>query len=61
MTWENYGKFDLNKKTWQIDHIIPQSLLLYDNLEHLNFIKCWALENLQPLETCANIKKSNKT
>jgi hypothetical protein len=25
-----------------------------------NFKKCWALDNLQPLEAIANIKKSNR-
>jgi hypothetical protein len=60
MNWDNYGKFDKNKKTWQIDHIIPQSKLPFDFLDHKNFLKLWALENLQPLETIANIKKGNK-
>lgn len=60
MSWDNYGKYDSNNKTWQIDHIIPQSKLPYDSMEHPNFKKCWALENLQPLETVLNIKKSNK-
>lgn len=54
MTWDNYGDY------WHIDHIYPQSLLPYDTLEHPNFIKCWALDNLQPLEAIENIKKSNK-
>ena len=60
MSWENHGKSDLNKRTWQIDHIVPQSLLLYDSLDHPNFQKCWALENLRPLETQENMKKGNK-
>jgi len=54
MTWENYGEY------WNIDHIYPQSRLPYDSLEHPNFLKCWSLENLQPLEKIENIKKSNK-
>jgi len=53
MTWDNYGDY------WHIDHIYPQSLLPYDNLEHPNFQKCWALDNLQPLEASENIRKSN--
>ena len=53
MTWKNYGE-------WHIDHIIPQSKLLYDSLDHPNFRKCWALENLCPLEAKENIKKGNK-
>lgn len=54
MTWDNYGTY------WNIDHIYPQSLLPYDSLEHPNFQRCWALDNLQPLEAIENIKKGNK-
>jgi hypothetical protein len=58
MNWGNYGQYKAG--TWQIDHIFPQSKLPYDSFEHPNFLKCWALENLRPLETIANIKKGNK-
>jgi hypothetical protein len=54
MSWTNYGTY------WHVDHIIPQSLLPYTSMEDDNFKKCWALENLQPLEAIENIKKSNK-
>jgi len=54
MTWDNYGDY------WDIDHIYPHSKLPYDSLTHPNFQKCWALDNLQPLEKIENIKKSNK-
>jgi len=60
MNWQNYGKYDSKKRTWHIDHIIPQSLLPYDSMEHPNFQKCWALSNLRPLEAMANMKKGNK-
>lgn len=60
MSWENHGVYNEKQKTWQIDHIIPQSKLLYDSMEHPNFQKCWSLENLQPLETIKNIKKRDK-
>ena len=53
MTLDNYGE-------WHIDHIIPQSKLLYDSMDHPNFQKCWALENLQPLWAIDNIRKSDK-
>lgn len=53
MTLDNYGE-------WHIDHIIPQSKLLYDSMNHPNFQKCWALENLQPLWAKENILKGNK-
>lgn len=54
MTWENYGTY------WEVDHIYPQSLLPYDSFDHPNFHKCWALDNLQPLEKSVNRAKSNK-
>ena len=54
MSWGNYGSY------WHIDHIIPQSLLPYTSMEDENFQKCWALDNLQPLEARANLKKGNK-
>ena len=52
--WENYGSY------WHLDHIIPQSSFNYDSMESEEFRKCWALNNLQPLERIENIKKSNK-
>src|SRR5580698_8373180 len=56
MTWENHGPYnaetwndnDQSTWTWQIDHIIPQSLLPYTSMEDDNFKKCWALSNLRP-------------
>jgi len=54
MNWDNYGTY------WHLDHIYPQSLLPYDNLAHPNFQKCWALDNLQPLEAIENLKKGNR-
>jgi len=60
MNWNNHGKFSPIKRTWQIDHIIPQSKLPYFNMTDDNFQKCWALSNLRPLESFINLKKSNK-
>lgn len=61
MSWKNHGNYKLRgKRVWHIDHIIPQSVLPYDSMEHPNFQKAWALENLRPLEAVENIKKSNK-
>ena len=53
MTWENYGK-------WHIDHIIPKSKFNFVTPEDLDFKKCWALKNLQPLEAKQNMSKGNK-
>lgn len=60
MNWENYGVCVDDKKTWHIDHIYPHSLLPYSSMDDENFKKCWALENLRPLEAKANIAKGNK-
>lgn len=62
MNWNNYGKYsaktwddnDRNTWTWQIDHIIPQSDLPYISMEDENFKKCWALNNLRPLNAKQN-------
>ena len=54
MNWQNYGNY------WHIDHIRPQSLFRYGCPEDSEFKKCWALENLQPLEKTANLIKGNR-
>jgi hypothetical protein len=62
MNWDNTGVYskkiwnddDEATWTWQIDHIIPQSLLPYSSMEDENFKKCWALENLRPLSAKQN-------
>lgn len=54
MSWDNYGQ-------WHIDHIIPQSVLPFENYQDKNFILCWSKKNLQPLWAADNIRKSNKT
>lgn len=63
MTWYNRGVYDLetwddndpSTFRWHVDHIIPQSDLPYDNLQHPNFKKCWALSNLRPLSGKQNV------
>jgi len=54
MSWDNYGSY------WHVDHVYPQSLLPYDSYDHPNFLRCWALDNLQPLEAGENMSKGNK-
>lgn len=49
MIWDNYGIY------WHIDHIIPQSCLPYTSMSEENFKKCWALENLRPLNAKQNM------
>jgi len=53
MSWENYGEF-------HIDHIIPISSFNIQEIGDNEFMRCWALENLQPMWGDENIKKSNK-
>jgi len=68
MTWDNYGKYkkeewddeDSSTWTWQIDHIIPQSNLVYTSMDDENFKKCWSLENLRPYSSKQNLIKSNR-
>jgi DNA-directed RNA polymerase subunit RPC12/RpoP len=62
MTWQNYGRYDAkiwkdsDQSTWMwnLDHIIPQSDLLYSSMEDDNFKKCWALDNLRPYSAKQN-------
>lgn len=53
MNWDNYGE-------WHIDHRIPKSVFNYSSPEHIDFKRCWALDNLQPLWAYDNICKSNE-
>jgi hypothetical protein len=52
LTWDNYGE-------WHVDHIIPISSFNIREMGDEEFIKCWSLENLQPLWGEENIRKSN--
>jgi hypothetical protein len=70
MTPYNQGRYDTKTRkeddkstwTWQLDHIIPQSDLPYDSMEHPNFKKAWALSNLRPLDSKQNVMDGvNKT
>jgi hypothetical protein len=62
MNWNNWGIYkasewdDNNQLTWkwQIDHIIPQSDLLYTDMADKNFKQCWSLENLRPFSAKQN-------
>ena len=53
MTWENYGK-------WHVDHIIPKSHFKYRSTDDPEFKKCWALDNLQPLDGIENMRKGDR-
>lgn len=58
MNWNNWSKYnplthDTNP-TWNIDHIIPHASFKYESMEDPEFIKCWALSNLRPLDSRIN-------
>lgn len=54
MTWENYGS------EWHIDHIIPVAAFNFENVTDVDFKKCWALKNLQPLWKSENLIKNQR-
>lgn len=61
MNWDNWGMYRIKgDKKWQIDHIIPQSKLPFDSLDHPNFLKSWDLSNLRPLEALTNISTKSR-
>jgi hypothetical protein len=53
MTWENYGEF-------HVDHKLPISSFDIKEIGDEEFIRCWCLDNLQPMWGEENIRKSNK-
>ena len=53
MTWENYGE-------WHVDHRMPISSFNFESVDDDSFIKCWSLENLQPMWGNENIIKGSK-
>ena len=55
MSWDNYGR-----NGWNIDHIIPVSVFNFSSPNDIDFKRCWALSNLQPMWARENIIKSNK-
>lgn len=69
MNWNNYGIYDPKKWddndsktwTWHIDHIVPQSKLIYTSMKDETFRKCWSLDNLRPLSAKQNVKDGNRS
>jgi hypothetical protein len=53
ITWENYGE-------WHVDYKLPISSFNIQKMGDSEFMKCWSLENLQPMWGEENIRKSNK-
>jgi len=63
-SWMNWTNWDKKPGHWTIDHTIAQSKFKFINLDGTKNLeeirKCWALENLRPMEYIANIKKGNR-
>jgi hypothetical protein len=53
MTWNNYG-------IWHVDHKLPITSFDIREIGDEEFMKCWCLDNLQPMWGEENIRKSNK-
>lgn len=52
MDWNNYGS------EWWIDHKIPVIAFNFKSSDHIDFKRCWALSNLQPMWKIENMKKN---
>lgn len=58
MNWTNYGgNLSDAQRTWHIDHIKPQVSFNFDSMADPEFLECWALSNLRPLEKMENARK----
>jgi len=53
MNWDNYGE-------WHVDHKLPITSFNIEEMGDGEFMRCWSLENLQPMWGTDNIRKSNK-
>ena len=53
MTWDNYG-------IWHVDHKLPITSFDIQGMGDEEFMRCWCLDNLQPMWGEENIRKSNK-
>lgn len=54
MSWENYGSY------WHVDHIRPVSDFKFTSPKDKEFLECWSLWNLQPLEGPENMSKGDR-
>ncbi len=57
---DGYSWSDFLSGGLHIDHITPISAFNFDIPEHIDFKRCWALENLRLLPATENLKKHNK-
>lgn len=59
MSWSNYGSGSQGR-SWQLDHIIPQSMFPYGSMHDDDFRLCWSLLNLRPLESVRNQSEGDR-
>ena len=52
MTWNNYGK-------WHVDHRLPIASFKFQEVGDNEFMRCWELNNLQPMWGIENIIKGD--
>ena len=52
MTWDNYGE-------WHVDHRLPISSFKFQEVGDNEFMRCWELNNLQPMWGSENIIKGD--
>lgn len=55
MSWSNYGLGG-----WEIDHKVPISAHNFSSPDDIDFKRCWALSNLQPLWASENRSKQGR-
>jgi len=60
MNFNNYGQYDPETPTWQVDHIIPQAYFPYSTMDSDLFRWCWDLKNLRPLNAHRNMQEGNR-
>lgn len=61
MNFSNYGPYDPNRRTWQVDHVVSQVFFPYDSMDSDLFRMCWDLRNLRPLEAVKNLSEGDRT
>lgn len=55
MTWDKFLKGEIH-----IDHRIPKTVFNFTEPKHIDFKRCWALSNLQPMWAKDNLIKGSK-
>lgn len=58
MNWDNHGPYDINRKTWHIDHI--KALANFDLTNKEEFKKACHYSNLKPKLAIDNLRKQDK-